>query len=423
MKAILELHYLQNFAPSNLNRDDTGSPKDAFFGGTRRLRISSQSFKRAMRQDFAARDILEAEELGLRSKRLLFSEDPKERGLVNRLTQGHSPLDMEEARFRAEFALLMNGIAFVEVKDEEDNYVLDDTKSEALAFLGEYNLALLEKFLKSDSEEIQKASSVMREAREKLRRSKGYKGKIGETAAKEKLRKAIATALGNKKKELDNILDTKKAVDVALFGRMLADLPDKNADAAAQVAHPISTHALRERQYDFYTAVDDLKPTDNAGADMLGTVEFASATVYRYACIDLQKLLDNLQGDRELLEKGLRAFLYASIYAAPTGKQNTFAAHNLPALMVQVVRKDASPRNLANAFEKGVQAERGGGYLEPSAKALADEMKWQNGVFGDAGSSRFIARDGKHEVFGQEMESAAALIDATVAEAMQALEG
>lgn len=90
MKAVLELHYLQNFAPSNLNRDDTGSPKDAFFGGTRRLRISSQSFKRAMRQDFAQRQILSEAELGLRSKRLLFSEDPREKGLVNRLVQGLS---------------------------------------------------------------------------------------------------------------------------------------------------------------------------------------------------------------------------------------------------------------------------------------------------------------------------------------------
>lgn len=69
MKAILELHYLQNFAPSNLNRDDTGSPKEAFFGGTRRLRISSQSFKRAMRQDFAQRQILSEAELGERTKR------------------------------------------------------------------------------------------------------------------------------------------------------------------------------------------------------------------------------------------------------------------------------------------------------------------------------------------------------------------
>ncbi|WP_049775327.1 type I-E CRISPR-associated protein Cas7/Cse4/CasC [Deinococcus proteolyticus] len=210
MKAVLELHYLQNFAPSNLNRDDIGSPKDAFFGGTRRLRISSQSFKRAMRQDFAQRQILSEAELGLRSKRLLFSEDPREKGLVNRLVQGENALKTEEARFRAEFALLMNGIAFVEVKGEEDNYILDDTKSEALAFLGEYNLALLEKFLKSDSDEVQKASAVMREAREKLRKSKGYKGKIGESSAKEKLRKAISTALGSKKKELDEILNNRE---------------------------------------------------------------------------------------------------------------------------------------------------------------------------------------------------------------------
>ncbi len=69
MKALLELHLIQNFAPSNLNRDDTGSPKDAYFGGVRRARVSSQSFKRAMRMDFKAREILTRDEIGERTKR------------------------------------------------------------------------------------------------------------------------------------------------------------------------------------------------------------------------------------------------------------------------------------------------------------------------------------------------------------------
>ncbi|WP_261665186.1 type I-E CRISPR-associated protein Cas7/Cse4/CasC [Deinococcus sp. Marseille-Q6407] len=384
MKAILELHYLQNFAPSNLNRDDTGSPKDAFFGGTRRLRISSQSFKRAMRQDFATRKLLNENELGERTKRA--HEE------IARRIQAEGSTDAERLA-AAELALGGLGLP---VKDGKSQYLL---------FLGRDELQRVADIVSANWSEFQAVPEPESEGGKKKKASKK------------------AALSGDLNAQLKGALNGSKAVDVALFGRMLADLPDKNADAAAQVAHPISTHALRERQYDFYTAVDDLKPQDNAGADMLGTVEFASATMYRYACLDLQKLLDNLQGDRELLERGLRAFLYASIFAAPTGKQNTFAAHNHPALMVQVVRRDASPRNLANAFEKGVKADQGSGYLVPSIEKLANEMKWQNGVFGDAGSARFIAREGGNEVFGQEMATVDALIDATVAEAMQALEG
>lgn len=74
MKTIVEIHVLQNFAPSNLNRDDTGAPKDALFGGTRRARISSQCSKRAVRQFFGqqvAQGLLSNEDLAKRSKRLL----------------------------------------------------------------------------------------------------------------------------------------------------------------------------------------------------------------------------------------------------------------------------------------------------------------------------------------------------------------
>lgn len=381
MKALLELHYLQNFAPSNLNRDDTGSPKDAFFGGTRRLRISSQSFKRAMRQDFGGRQLLRPDEIGVRTKRA--------HEAIAELLAGEGRSE-EQRRAAAELALGGLGLP---VKDGKNQYLL---------FLGRDELRRVADIINANWAEFQAAAPAPEEG--------------GKKKASKK-----ATLSGDLGKQLAGALNGSRAVDVALFGRMLADLPDKNADAAAQVAHAISTHALRERQYDFYTAVDDLKPDDNAGADMLGTVEFASATVYRYACIDLGKLLENLQGDRELLERGLRAFLHASVFAAPTGKQNTFAAHNLPGLMVQVVRRDTSPRNLANAFEKGVRAEGGGGYLAPSVAALADEMRWQNSVFGDAGQARFVAREGEHEVFGEAMPDVAALIDATVADALNAL--
>ena len=159
-------------------------------------------------------------------------------------------------------------------------------------------------------------------------------------------------------------------MDVALFGRMLADMPEKNQNAACQVAHAISTHSV-EREFDFYTAVDDLKPEDTAGADMMGTVEFNSACFYRYAVVDWEKLVENLQNDTELAAKGLRAFLEGFVVAEPTGKQNTFAAHNPPEFVAVSVRRNTAPRNLANAFETAVRVRKDESLTRKSAEELA----------------------------------------------------
>jgi CRISPR system Cascade subunit CasC len=148
------------------------------------------------------------------------------------------------------------------------------------------------------------------------------------------------------------ILDGKKAADVALFGRMLADLPDRNRDAASQMAHAISTNKV-SMEFDFYTAVDDLSPKEETGAGMMGTVEFNSACFYRYANVDLQTLLKNLGGDEDLSCRTLEAFLRAAVTAIPTGKQNSMAAQNAPSFVFAVVR-DAGLWNLANAFLKPV---------------------------------------------------------------------
>lgn len=379
MKALLELHYLQNFAPSNLNRDDTGSPKDAYFGGTRRARVSSQSFKRAMRMDFRARGTIHPEELGERTKRA--HEE------IARILRDTHARDENAALTAAELALGGLGLP---VKDGKSQYLL---------FLGRDELTRVAELINSHWDALQ--------------------GGAEDGGKKAKSKKAALP--GDLAKELARALDGSRAVDVALFGRMLADLPEKNADAAAQVAHAISTHAMRGREFDFYTAVDDLKPTDTAGADMLGTVEFGSATYYRYACVDLQKLLENLGGDVDLAVRGLRAFLEASVFAAPTGKQNTFAAHNTPGLMVQVVRQNASPRNLANAFEKAVREDKG--FVRPSMIALGEEKARQDRIFGDEGSSRYVnaVDDQDLTTLGERQGSVNAMIDATVADAQAIL--
>ena len=147
-------------------------------------------------------------------------------------------------------------------------------------------------------------------------------------------------------KALQKVLDGGKAADLALFGRMLADLPEKNRDASSQVAHAISTHKVGV-EFDFFTAVDDLKPEDTAGSDHLGTVEFNSACFYRYVNVNIDKLKENLQGDEDLTKATIEAFIRAAVEAIPTGKQNSFATHEKPSFVLAVVR-DAGMCSLAN---------------------------------------------------------------------------
>ncbi len=343
MKALLEIHLLQNFAPSNLNRDDTGSPKDAYFGGTRRGRISSQSLKRAIRTYFKEQHLLSKDYLAIRTKRFL-SE------LVKRL------VELEKLPGESELAV-RNAITAM---GTQKNFKFDAKRPE----LTEYLFSLGDK-------EIQKLLETITQNWGLL------------TTDKPVISKEL-------KRELENTLDGGQAVDIALFGRMLANLPEKNQYAACQVAHAISTHKV-EHNEDFYTAVDDLKPEDNAGADMLGTVEFNSACYYRYAVIDLTKLRSNLQGDDELLLKGVEAFLRSSIFALPTGKQNSFAAHQLPSFIGFTVRREASPRSLANAFETPVRTPQDG-WLNASASALIREWNDLEGVFGQGGYTQVVNR-------------------------------
>jgi CRISPR system Cascade subunit CasC len=148
--------------------------------------------------------------------------------------------------------------------------------------------------------------------------------------------------------EAKRILDASRAADVALFGRMIADNKDFGVTAASQVAHALSTHAVAN-EFDFYTAVDDLKPNDESGAGMLGTIDFNAACYYRYANLDLNQLTTNLDGDTELAARTTRAWLRAFIHAVPSGKQNSMAARTMPETLLGVVRGHGA-WNLANAY-------------------------------------------------------------------------
>lgn len=312
MTLFVEFHLIQNFAPSNLNRDDTGAPKDALFGGHRRARVSSQCFKRAIRLAAREYELVAPEHRGVRTKKLLEL-------LLARLPGR----DSEEAKARIETALAAAGLK-----------LKDDGKTEYLLFLGEREIAGFAALIEQYWEELAPPAGGEKKGKKEARAS----------APAEVVKKAKA------------LLDGGKAVDVALFGRMLADLPEVNQDAACQVAHAISTHRV-EREFDYFTAVDDEGGPEETGAGMIGQIEFNSATFYRYAVIDAHKLLGNLQDDRELTLSALEAFTQAAVRAIPSGKQNTFAAHNLPAF-VGVCLRHAGPLNLANAFEKPVASGR-----------------------------------------------------------------
>jgi len=335
----IELHILQNFAPSNLNRDDTNSPKDCEFGGYRRARVSSQCLKRAIRRSFESEDLLPAEHLASRTKRLLDA-------LTEKLASPSRPA--EQARVVANAAL-----AGIKLGPK------DDGKTQYLLFLGDAEIKGLVRVIDQHWDDL--APMALATPVEGAEAPKAQSAKQAKKAGKD----AIPPAVG---KAMEGVLNGGKAADLALFGRMLADLPDRNIDAACQVAHALSTNKV-SMEFDFYTAVDDLKPDDTAGADMLGTVEFNSACFYRYANVDLGALLKNLDGDLELARQTVEAFLRASVLAVPTGKQNSMAAQNPPSLVMAVVR-ERGLWSLANAFVKPVAPNKDGDLVGRSVQAL-----------------------------------------------------
>lgn len=370
MKTFIEIHALQNFAPSNLNRDDTGAPKDAFFGGTRRARISSQCSKRAVREYFKGQN---KAWVANRTKRI-----------VDEIKKRVAPKLKDQNGFSEENLVKAIEVAVSSLGSNKKVKIDKERKTDVLLFLS--------------PKEIDSLEGVIAESYADL-----LKAKLSDDVV-QRLNDAI-----------DGENRSRLSVDVALFGRMLAVMPEKNQNAACQVAHAISTHAV-EREFDFYTAVDDLKPEDTAGADMMGTVEFNSACYYRYAVVDWEKLVANLQGDADLAAKGLRAFLQGFVEAEPTGKQNTFAAHNPTEFVAVSVRRNTAPRNLANAFETAIRVKKDESLTRKSAEALASKAKDLQAAYGGEGET-LVLNLVKADLggYGAAMPSLQEILDKTLA--------
>ncbi|MCP3973642.1 MAG: type I-E CRISPR-associated protein Cas7/Cse4/CasC [bacterium] len=362
----LELHLLQNFSPSNLNRDDTGAPKDCMFGGFRRARISSQAFKRAIRLEFP-RVGVDDENLGVRTR--LLAEHT-----IEALEQRGRHKDQATTAAHA----AIRGLGLDLDKAGHSQYLLFVSKN-AVDGLTEVVDTHFDTLVATD--------------------------------AKKREAKAAAADIEN----LHQVLDARQAVDIAMFGRMIADMPDKNIDAATQVAQAISTHAAQV-EFDYFTAVDDLLATDESGAGMIGTIEYNSACFYRYLNLSTSQLLHNLDGDEELARLGTRAFLQATISAIPTGKQTTMAAQNPPSAILAVVRNSGF-WSLANAFEEPVRPTHDHGLVTQSVERLGNHYHNLKNVYGEDQITHDAAVTvGDHPMPNvQAATNVTELIDATIA--------
>jgi len=359
MKKLLEVHILQNVAPSLLNRDDTGSPKQAEFGGYLRARLSSQSQKRAVREDF--RTALWPDVLALRTKRL---KEEIETRLGRRGITGDDVATIVDVVFAAIGFMIPAG------KDEEPA-----EKSEYLIFLGSGEIDAVLALCLDRIEEVRSTHAVL----------PSLVAKKDAKKVKEERRKKVPKDLA---KAIIGTLDGGKAVDLALFGRMLADIPEKNIDGAVHMAHAISTNTVRH-EFDYFTAVDDLMPKETQGADMIGTVEFNSGCFYRYALVDLAQLVTTLGGDLDLAYDGIMAFVKSFVATLPRGKQHTFAAHNPPSFVAVTVSENTQPRNLLNAFVLPVAPKGDEDLVARSIKALDREWQETDRVFGGDGRKTY----------------------------------
>ena len=344
----IELHVLQNFAPSNLNRDDTGAPKDCDFGGYRRARLSSQSQKRAVRDYFRIENLLSEEELGARTKRLVHQ-------VTDELVANYD-YEREPASILAKGAITGVGLGLGTKGESEDLW-----KTQYLLFVPRRIPTALAKLLNEHKNDLKEFAELMAKAEkgeeeknqnksEKAQKQKKKSGKDAKKAAEKAYPKEI------KKKVIQLLSDTQATADLALFGRMIADEASWNVDASCQVAQAISTNTAK-MDFDFFTAIDDLKPSDTAGSDMMGTVQFTSSCFYRYAVLDVDALKKNLQlndseQETKLTEKTVKAFARAFVSAIPTGKQNSMAAHNFPSYILAIVRDSGQSISLTNAFLK-----------------------------------------------------------------------
>jgi CRISPR system Cascade subunit CasC len=270
MSIFLQLHVLTAYPAANLNRDDTGRPKTLMFGGQERLRVSSQSLKRAIRTSDVFAEAMEGA-LGTRSN-----------SFADSLVKALRAREMSDEKIAKRVGSVIEKDKLGKLKKDKP------TDTEQLVHLSPEELARLDAL----ADQLVEGS---------------------EFAEKEAL----------------VLVAQPRAADIALFGRMLADNPAYNVEAAAQVAHAFTTHRVSVED-DYYTAVDDLKAANreaDRGAGFIGVQEYGSGIFYLYLCVNASLLVRNLPGDNKALATAAaEALVDAACTVSPKGKQNSYAS-------------------------------------------------------------------------------------------------
>lgn len=340
MSKFIQLHLLTSYPPANLNRDDMGRPKTAMMGSATRLRISSQSLKRAWRTSELFKQGL-AGHMGVRTKAMGVEIYQK---LLEKSV--NEKLAFDSAQLIAGQFGKLKTISKKEQKAQNDAEGSTPEQNKLITL----HIEQLAHFSPEEEQAIQQLIDDI--------------------------------AQTQKKPEADQLVLLRKAhtaADIALFGRMLASSPAYNTEAAAQVAHAISVHKV-EVENDFFTAVDDLnKHEEDAGAGHLGETEFSAGLFYQYICIDRELLQENLSGDQALINKTIAALIEAAATIAPTGKQNSFASRARSSYL-RCEWGTQQPRSLSVAYLKPV---RGENMLPQAIRALEDTAQKFNQAYGD----------------------------------------
>ena len=317
----LELHIIQSVPVACLNRDDLGSPKTAIFGGVQRARASSQSWKRAIRE--MAKELKPDLFQGQRT-RLMFAPLVEEL-----LVAGLTTDEAEEA-----------GKSIVKDLVKLDDKSKDVVKSKTLYFMSPLELKTL---------------------------AQAY---VDTRDAKKAIKSIDAKAMSD-------------AADITLFGRMVASDHSLTVEAAAMFSHALSTHKA-DNEIDFFSAVDDLQPQDtDSGAGHVSTLEFNSATYYRFAALNLDMLADAnhlAPLSPEERQAVVRTFLEATIKAIPSARKNSMNANTLPDYVLGIARDKGHPIQLVNAFETPIFSRQG--YVQRSIEALQTEYDKLHNTWG-----------------------------------------
>jgi len=373
MTEFIQLHMLVSYPPSNLNRDDLGRPKTAVMGGTQRLRISSQSLKRAWRTSDIFTGILK-DHIGIRTRQM---------GVMvkDALTSGLPLIDLLDGK-----------------TTDDPKKVTGIPEEKAKSWAWKITSVFVDKSPKDTSKKTKKDKAV--EPDSETKDTKKGKSNVDKATLKSEqlvfysndeiaaIQALITTLIKENREpkadELSGLLKEElSSVDVAMFGRMLANATRYNVEAAVQVAHAVTVHEVAVED-DYFTAVDDLnRGDDDAGAGHIGETEFASGLFYEYVCINKTLLEENLGGDKknggkQLAAAAIRALAESAVKVAPSGRQNSFASRAYASYLL-VEKGTRQPRSLSVSY---LEALKGKNLLGAAITSLADTRKKMDDVYG-----------------------------------------